>query len=393
VTVSAPIAADAGMLPENVVHFGRVLRAAGLSIGPASVVQALADLQILGIKRRDDFRYALGAHFVRRREDIEIFDLAFELFWRDPFNVNGTNAAKSSAENEEDKKRLPERLKHALQDALQKRESRRQQQRNETVGIAVSQREEFQQRDFGSMTPEELAAAQRTLRKLTIPAAMIRTRRARTDPGGKQVDFRKTMAEAARKSNSIGKLRRKSAPLRPADIVVLSDHSGSMDRYTRILLHFVHALTGQRRGVHTFVFGTRLTNVTRLLRNRDPDTALDGVAQHVKDWAGGTRIAPALREFNLRWGRRLLSRGAVVLLITDGLDSGDVAELTHEMERLSKSCRFLVWLNPLLRFDGFEPQAPGIKAMLPHVDAFLPIHNLQSVRDIGDALREASGLA
>ena len=172
-------------------------------------------------------------------------------------------------------------------------------------------------------------------------------------------------------------------------LVVLADISGSMSQYTRIFLHFLHALTEKRRRVHTFVFGTRLTNLTRQMRRRDPDEALAEASLAVKDWSGGTRIGDTLHEFNRLWSRRVLGQGAVVLLITDGLERDDIAGLSEEMERLHKSCRRLIWLNPLLRFDGFEPRARGVRAMLPHVDELRPVHNLDALTDLCASLSES----
>jgi uncharacterized protein len=173
--------------------------------------------------------------------------------------------------------------------------------------------------------------------------------------------------------------------------VVLADISGSMSQYTRIFLHFMHALMESRRRVHVFVFGTRLTNLTRQLRHRDPDEALANAATVVKDWSGGTRIGEAISEFNRLWSRRVLGQGASVILITDGLERSDVEGLEHEMERLHKSCRRLVWLNPLLRFDGFEPRARGVRAMLPHVDEFRSAHNLNALSDLVRSLSKGGG--
>ena len=172
-------------------------------------------------------------------------------------------------------------------------------------------------------------------------------------------------------------------------LVVLADISGSMSQYTRIFLHFLHALAEKRRRVHTFVFGTRLTNLTRQMRHRDPDEALENCSSAVKDWSGGTRIGDTLSEFNRLWSRRVLGQGAVVLLITDGLERDDVAGLAEEMERLRKSCRRLIWLNPLLRFDGFEARARGVRAMLPYVDEFRPVHNLNALSDLVASLGAA----
>lgn len=181
-------------------------------------------------------------------------------------------------------------------------------------------------------------------------------------------------------------LRFKSRASRPPPLVILCDISGSMAQYSRMLLHFIHALTNDRDRVHTFVFGTRLTNITRFMRYRDVDAALEAVGERVEDWSGGTRIGATIREFNKFWSRRVLGQGAIVLLISDGLDRSAGEGLGAEMERLHKSCRQLIWLNPLLRFEGFEPRSKGVKAILPHVDQFRSVHNLNSLRDLADAL-------
>jgi uncharacterized protein with von Willebrand factor type A (vWA) domain len=203
---------------------------------------------------------------------------------------------------------------------------------------------------------------------------------------GRHIDLRATLRASLRGASDVIPLRRRAPLRRHPPLVVLCDVSGSMGRYSRIFLHFLHAITNDRDRVQTFVFGTRLTNITRHLRHRDVDVALNAVARSVEDWSGGTRIGASLKEFNLRWSRRVLGQNAVVLLISDGLDRDLGAELGTEMERLHKSCRKLIWLNPLLRYAGFEPRATGVRLMLPHVDAFLPVHNLQSLTQIGEAL-------
>jgi uncharacterized protein with von Willebrand factor type A (vWA) domain len=385
---SATEASGNGHFSDNIVRFSRLLRAAGIRIGPASVVQALRDIETLGIERRDDFRFALCANLIHRREDIEIFELAFELFWREPTDSTLSRARmlESITQDERAKTRLPERLLQAL--AVQKRPEARtpSEKQKENIGMVTSSREDFQERDFGTMSAAELREVEHAMRMLQLPLPEVTTRRLRPDTRGSQIDLRRTLGEMIRHAGGVARLRRRSVSRRPTDVVLLCDHSGSMDRYTRVLLHFAHALTSHRRRVYTFLFGTHLSNVTPWLRNADVDVSLQHIAHHVKDWAGGTRIATSLHEFNQRWGRRVLSQGAIVLLISDGLDSGAVPELKREMERLAKSCRFLVWLNPLLRFEGFEPKAPGISAMLPEVDAFLPIHNLSSVRQLSRLL-------
>jgi hypothetical protein len=221
---------------------------------------------------------------------------------------------------------------------------------------------------------------------MRLPVPLVTTRRHEPSRRGRAVDLALTMRQMARRGGEITTLARREPRRRPPPLVVLCDISGSMHRYTRMFLHFVHALTRDRERVATFLFGTRLTNVTRPLRDRDVDDALARVSSAVTDWAGGTRIGACLREFNYRWARRLLGQNACVLLVTDGLDRDDAPALEAEMQRLHRSCRRLLWLNPLLRYEGFEPRASGIAAMLPHVDAFISMHNLETLRGLAAAL-------
>jgi uncharacterized protein with von Willebrand factor type A (vWA) domain len=256
-----------------------------------------------------------------------------------------------------------------------------------------SAREVLQRKDFEQMSSEELAAAKAAMARLVMPTAMVRTRRYRADPTGARADLRATLRATARTGGDIIALRFRAPRLRPPPLVVLCDISGSMERYSRMLLHFLHALSASRQRVYSFVFGTRLTNITRQLRFRDVDEALSRVARSVEDWSGGTRIGHCLAEFNLHWSRRVLGQNAVVLLITDGLDREGGQGLAAEMERLHKSCHRLIWLNPLLRYSGFEPKFLGARAMMPHVDDFRPAHNLQSLTDIAQVLGEDAGHA
>jgi hypothetical protein len=221
---------------------------------------------------------------------------------------------------------------------------------------------------------------------LRLPIPPVRVRRLRPDPRGPRIDLRGTLRASLRGSADVIPLRRRAQRHEHPPLVVLCDISGSMSRYSRMFLHFLHAITNDRDRVHTFLFGTRLTNITRHLRHRDVDVSLSQVARAVADWSGGTRIGAALTEFNLRWSRRVLGHNAMVLLISDGLDRDAGAGLSEAIERLHKSCRRLIWLNPLLRYEGFEPVATGVRAMLPHVDAFLPAHSVESLTDLGRAL-------
>ena len=237
-------------------------------------------------------------------------------------------------------------------------------------------------KDFAQMSAAEIAEAKRAIAELRMPFDMVRTRRFRPDPHGRRADPRAMMRSALRTGGKLILPKFRSPRKIHPPLVVLADISGSMSQYTRIFLHFLHALAENRRRVHTFVFGTRLTNLTRQMRHRDPDEALANCSSAVKDWSGGTRIGDTLAEFNRLWSRRVLGQGAVVLLITDGLERDDVAGLSEEMERLKKSCRRLIWMNPLLRFDGFEARARGVRAMLPYVDEFRPVHNLNALADL-----------
>jgi uncharacterized protein len=237
------------------------------------------------------------------------------------------------------------------------------------------------------MTTEELEEAKTLIRDLRLPLPVLPSRRLRARANGTRVDLRNTMKQMVKQAGGIVQLQRRSPDERHPTLVVLCDVSGSMESYTRMLLHFIHAITNDRDRVYTFLFGTRLTNITRHLRHRDVDIALRSISDAVADWAGGTRIGASLKEFNQRWGRRLLGQGAVVMLISDGLDSDAGEGLRAEMERLDRSCRQIIWLNPLLRYEKFEAKPAGIRAMLPYVDAFLPVHNLASLTQLGDALR------
>lgn len=388
-------AGSAGTLADNVVHFARVLRRAGMPIGPARVIDALHALQVVGVERRDDFYCALSTVLVDRHEQQAIFDQAFDLFWRDPsrpqqsqqlLDLLGGVRTPLAAESP-----VAPRVARALKPAAQHRAAAGNQEPEFSFDAAMtlSPREVLHAKDFAAMTPEELAETRTLIRSMRMPLPTIPSRRTRAVLQGKRVDLRGTLGRMIKAAEGLVELRYRSPRPRPATLVILCDISGSMDSYTRMLLHFIHALSNNSSRVHTFLFGTRLTNITRALRDRDVDIALAQVARQVADWAGGTRIGACLHEFNGCWARRLLGQGAVVLLITDGLDSDDAGELGSEMERLSLSCRQLIWLNPLLRYTGFEARPGGIRAMLPHVDLFLPVHNLRSLAGLGEVLGAA----
>ena len=380
-------------LAENIMHFARVLRGAGLPVGPDRVIDALRALEIAGVSDREDFYWTLASVFLDRREQFDLFDQAFHVFWRNPQllervmalllpRVHGRAPEQSSLSN-----RIADPLAPKPRREPGSSEPPPQIQLDAT--LTFSERELLHKADFESMTVEELAQAKRLIAGLRLPIPEVRTRRLRPDARGPRVDLRATLRASVRGSADVIPLARRSPQRRHPPLVILCDISGSMSRYSRMFLHFLHAITNDRDRVHTFVFGTRLTNITRHLRHRDVDIALSAVAQAVADWSGGTRIGASLKTFNLRWSRRVLGQNAVVLLISDGLDRDAGADLTEAMERLHKSCRKLIWLNPLLRYEGFQPIATGVRAMLPHADEFLPAHNLDSLVDLARALSPA----
>jgi hypothetical protein len=373
-----------GALAENLAAFGRLLRRTGLPVGPAETLAAMDAIGVVGLDDRRRFRATLRAVMVRRREHFELFDQAFNLFWRDP--EAGRHAAVLAAMEGGKPPEKPPPASRRLAEAMQGERPRpdRKPPPEEPPRIdmtaTASAAERLQGMDFEAMSAAEVAAAKREIRKLVLPLDERRTRRFRADPSGPVVDLRATVRRSLRNGGEILELARRRQVTRPPPLVALCDISGSMARYAQVLLHFLHAIANDRERVSTFLFGTRLSNVTRQLRHRDPEAAFEAVAKAVPDWSGGTRIGESLTLFNRSWARRVLGQGAVVLLITDGLDRDGAEGLAAATDRLRHSCRRLIWLNPLLRYAGFEPRSQGIRAILPHVDEFRPVHNLDSLR-------------
>tara|TARA_Y100001960_G_C14741607_1_gene863333 strand:- start:693 stop:1922 length:1230 start_codon:yes stop_codon:yes gene_type:complete len=381
---------EQGRFAQNIMHFGRILRAAGLPIGPGKIIDATRAVEAAGITSRDDFYWTLHAVFVNRRDQREIFDQAFHVFWRNPQILERmmslilpTIQNSGQAENELPSRRLLDALFPKHGDSYDQGES------SEIIGDAAgtySQQEILQSMDFESMSSDEITQAKLIISRMRLPIMQVPTRRFVSDPQGTRIDVRASLRSALRSGADTIPLKRSTRRLRHPPLVVLCDISGSMSRYSRMLLHFLHAVTNDRDRVFTFVFGTRLTNITRFLRNRDVDVALERVSGSVEDWSGGTRIGQCIKEFNTQWSRRVLGQSALVLLISDGLDRDSGEGLELEVERLHKSCQRLIWLNPLLRYKGFKPKSLGVQAILPHVDEFRTVHNLQSLKDIAQAL-------
>ena len=385
------MAAPEGRLAENIVYFARALRAAGMPVGPGAVLDALEALNVARVGLRDDFYWTLHAVFVKRHEHTILFDQAFRIFFRKRGYIDKLiasmlpqtlePAAKSPAPG-------AQRIQEALFSGLNEH-AKDQSEIEVDARLTVSDREVLQKKDFAQMTAAEIAAAKDAIARLTLPLDEVRTRRLTQNRRGHLIDIRRTLRASMKAGGAVIDLKYLGPRLKEPPIVALLDISGSMSEYTRLFLHFLHAVTDARKRVTTFLFGTRLTNVTRAIRQRDPDEALAACSANVADWSGGTRIASSLRIFNKQWARRVLGQGAVVLLITDGLERDADDTLAFEIDRLHRSCKRLIWLNPLLRFHAFEARAKGVQTMLPHVDELRPIYNLDSMKELVRALSGA----
>jgi len=380
-----------GRLAENILYFARALRAAGIPVGPGAVLDALEAVDVARVGGRDDFYWTLHAVFVKRHEHSILFDQAFRIFFRKRGYIEKLIASMLTETAGNEPKAPPpgaQRIQEALFSGLNAREEDEQEVELD-ARLTVSDREVLQKKDFAQMTAAEIAAAKEAIARLALPLDMVRTRRLAASRRGRLIDMRRTLRASMKAGGALIDLKYLGPRVQEPPIVALLDISGSMSQYTRLFLHFLHSITDARKRVTTFLFGTRLTNVTRAIRQRDPDEALAACSAHVPDWSGGTRIASSLRAFNKQWARRVLTQGAVVLLITDGLDrDAEDDDLGFEIDRLHRSCRRLIWLNPLLRFEGFEARARGVKAMLPHVDELRPIHNLESMTELVAALSD-----
>lgn len=393
-----PISGDAagGHLADNIAYFARALRVAGLPVGPGAVLDAIAAVEAARIGTREDFYWTLHAVFVKRHEHSVLFDQAFRIFWRrrallEKLIAQMSPIAPGDLKKQEKPKAGALRVAEALSPQAARKPEPPKAEAEFSARLTVSDREVLKAKDFAQMSAEEIAKAKRLITEMRLPDDARVTRRFTADPHGLRIDPRRTFRRSLRGGGAVIDLAYRSPATRHPPLVALVDISGSMAEYSRLFLHFLHAVAERRRRVHSFVFATRLTNISRELASRDPDEALARAAARVQDWDGGTRIAHALHDFNRLWSRRVLGQGAVVLLFTDGLEREVTPELTFEMDRLKRSCRRLVWLNPLLRFDAFEPRAAGIRTMLPHVHDFRPIHSLSSMDQLCAALSRNDG--
>jgi uncharacterized protein len=379
-----------GKLAVNIMHFARVLREAGLPVGPGHVLDVLDAVQAGSLRSREDFYWTLHAILVKRREHKELFDQAFHVFWKKPQMLEKLmQLLYHQVTRPADGKKKDPGFRRLAEAMFEKTESQREEKQDALdidASFTSSAKELLRKKDFDQMTVAEQAQAKSAIARLRLNRIEVKTRRFRPDALGARIDMRRTLKSSLRAGGDLIDLKRKEAKLREPPLVVLCDISGSCSNYSRMFLHFLHALHNDRDRVTTFLFGTRLTNVTRELARRDIDEAMNKVSAAVQDWSGGTRIGTAIREFNFKWARRVLTQGAHLLIMTDGLDREDTTALEIEMARLRRSAKRIVWLNPLLRFDKFQARAGGVRAMMPYVDEFRPVHSLDSLEDLARTL-------
>lgn len=378
-----------GHFAENIAYFARALRTAGLPVGPGAVVEAVAAVEAAGVGGREDFYWTLHACFVTRRDQSIVFEQAFRLFWRRRQLLEKMMAmlAPYSPGDPAAREKPLQRVAEAMFANVRDEEIRERPKLEMDARMTVSDAEVLRAKDFEQMSAAEIAEAKRQVAKLVLPLDAVPVRRLVAATRGPRVDPRRSFRASLGAGGAFIDLKRREPGERHPPIVALCDISGSMSDYSAIFLHFLHALSKTGRKVHSFVFGTELTNITRALAaSKDPDVALAETGKLVRDWDGGTRIAAALHDFNKRWSRRVLGQGAIVLLITDGLERRVLDDLPRETDRLHRSCRRLIWLNPLLRYEAFEAKAGGVRAMLPHVDEFRTLHNLHSMAALCAAL-------
>lgn len=399
----APLALpDDPQLVTNITHFARALRVAGLPAGPGRVADAIRAVEAAGFTARADFYHALMACFVSRPEHRAVFDQLFRLYWRDPRYLEHmmsllTPQVRGLAEERQARaaeKRAAEALLHGVvRDVPEMPEGAPPGTEIEIdATLTMSREERLKTLDFEQMSLAEMAEAKRVIARLSLAVPPLKSRRGAPDSHGARADWRRTMRQSMKRGGEIAAIARKAPRTRWPALVALCDISGSMSSYSRAVLHFLHAVANEKGAgwarVHAFTFGTRLTNITRHLAQRDVDAALKAAGAEAQDWEGGTRIGACLEAFNRDWSRRVLGQGAVVLLITDGLDRDEPARLAAAMERLHLSARRVIWVNPLLRWEGFAPKAAGIRAMLPHVDTFRAGHNIAALEGLAAALSQ-----
>lgn len=378
-------------LIDNLAGFARLLRGAGLTIGSEQLVQSVRALGLVGLRDRSDFYWALAGSLVTRPEHKAVFDQAFDLFWWSHSRTNPVAELSvwrrdDTATGDDDDTQVPLNL---LLDASAAAADAGDKERATDQRDSAAANERLNDKHFDQMNVDELAAVKQRLGQLLFDPAPYLARRRERSVNGDAIDWRRSLRSIPRNGGTLLEFARNRRREEEPTLVLLCDISGSMQIYSRVLLHFVCAVAQRRKNTHAFLFGTQLTNVSRYLGGANIDATVDRITGETRDFDGGTRIGAALAEFNKQWSRRLLSRRSIVILVSDGLDGEDSSTLEHEVDRLHRSCRHLMWLNPLLRFTGFEAKASGIKAILRHVDSVHAIHSLRHVGDVAAALATA----
>jgi uncharacterized protein len=378
-----------GKIAENILQFARLLRASGLPVGPDRVILGTEAVLAAGIESPRVLYAALHASFVSRPEQREIFDQAFYLFWKDPGYLEQMLSlmlpSLRGAETDRGQE-MNRRLRDSLLPQGQTPPQRPMEEVEFDVSESYSAMAVSRTKDFEQMSADEQRRARAAIARMTLLIAPLKTRRFVAARQGVRFDLRRMLRETATKGEDHIVLRHRDRAWRVPPLVVLCDISGSMDTYARMLLHFLYALTNARDRVHCFLFGTELYNITRMLKGKDPDAAIAKVSRDVTDWSGGTRIGESLEAFNKRWARRVLGGRATVLLFSDGLDREGGEGISLAARRLRASCRRLIWLNPLLRYDAYAPIAAGARELMPHVSEVRPCHNLASLEGLANAL-------
>ncbi len=389
-----------GRILENLAHFARALRYSGIPVGTGQIAKAVKALETAGFGTKKDLYWILHASFVTKPEHMVVFGEIFRLFWKDPRYHDHMMSMmlpslRGVAEEPTPKAGMRRAASALLGDISQNRwNNPNDKGPGEEIEIhargTTSSVDKLKSMDFDQMTPEEVAAAKLAIAQLTLPVKPLTTRRSKPHPRGTIADWRTTMQRASRRGGEFRSLHYRKPKMRYPNLVALCDISGSMSNYSRMLLHFLHTVANKKglgwAKVHSFTFGTQLTNITKSLTLSDVDLAIDAAGKEANDWEGGTRIGECLKTFNYEWSRRVMGQGTIVLLITDGLEGGNLDLLEVEIRRLRLSALKLIWLNPLLRWHEFAPKAKGITKILPHVDCMLSAHNIDSLADLARAI-------
>ncbi len=385
-------------LSDNVLYFARVLRSAGIPIGSGRILEAIEAINKIGLADKSIFYWALHSVFVHKNEHREIFDQTFKIFWKNPrllekmmqLALPKLNTGTPETSDADINRRVQEAFNTDNISEDNYVDASTEDELEFDAVMTYSESELLQGMDFEQMSSDEINKAKKVIAQMNLSIPQVKSRRFKSSSLRRKIDLRQSLKGANKFCGEYIPLRYKSRKDKNPPIIAICDVSGSMSRYSRMLLHFMHVLTTLRNDVHTFLFGTRLTNVTRFLRFKDVDEALAATSSAVEDWSGGTRIGDCLKEFNFNWSRRVLGPGAIVLFITDGLDRGGGIGLSKQIKLIQKSSKRLIWLNPLLRYEEFAPKPTGVKAILPYVDEFRPIHSLESMDQLVNALSETN---